>query len=169
MKLYHGSNMEIDSIELSKCRPYKDFGRGFYLTTLPEQAKKMAERVTRIYGGSPAVTIFDFDNSCLTNRSLNYRIFNSPSKEWALFVMNNRNRQFISYSTPECNHDNKYDIVIGPIANDDLALLFRQFTNGMIDLNILVNGMRFKKLTNQYSFHTPKAISYLRKEGVLYD
>ena len=40
MKLYHGSNTEINSIELSKCRPYKDFGRGFYLTTLPEQAQK---------------------------------------------------------------------------------------------------------------------------------
>ena len=115
------------------------------------------------------MTVFDFDDSCLANQSLNYRIFNSPSKEWALFVMNNRNRQFFSYSNPECNHDNKYDIVIGPIADDDLALLFRQFTNEMIDLNMLVNGMRFKKLTNQYSFHTSKAISCLRKEGVLHD
>lgn len=51
MKLYHGSNVEIDSINLAMCRPYKDFGKGFYLTDLKEQAEKMAIRVSRIYGG----------------------------------------------------------------------------------------------------------------------
>lgn len=30
MKLYHGTNLDIEKIELSKCRPYKDFGTGFY-------------------------------------------------------------------------------------------------------------------------------------------
>lgn len=32
MILYHGSNTAIDGIDLNRCRPYKDFGRGFYLT-----------------------------------------------------------------------------------------------------------------------------------------
>ena len=31
MKLYHGSNMLIEQIDLSKCRPYKDFGQGFFI------------------------------------------------------------------------------------------------------------------------------------------
>ena len=34
MRLYHGSNIVIDSINLAMCRPYKDFGRGFYLTDI---------------------------------------------------------------------------------------------------------------------------------------
>ena len=55
MKLYHGSNMEIKEIDLLKCRPYKDFGKGFYLTTIKEQAEKMAIRVARIYGGRNGV------------------------------------------------------------------------------------------------------------------
>ena len=38
MILYHGSNMAIDGIDLNRCRPYKDFGRGFYLTDIREQA-----------------------------------------------------------------------------------------------------------------------------------
>lgn len=59
-----------------------------------------------------------------------------------------------------------YDIVIGPIANDDLALLFRQFSDGLITVETLVKEMKFKKLTNQYSFHTEKALSYLTKTGV---
>jgi ABC-type proline/glycine betaine transport system substrate-binding protein len=55
MRLYHGSNVVIESINLAMCRPYKDFGKGFYLTDIEEQAKQMANRVSRIYGGSPVV------------------------------------------------------------------------------------------------------------------
>ena len=40
MRLYHGSNIAIDNINLAMCRPYKDFGRGFCLTDIEEQAKK---------------------------------------------------------------------------------------------------------------------------------
>ena len=55
MILFHGSNIEINRIDLAKCRPYKDFGRGFYLTELQDQAMRMAKRVARIYGGEPIV------------------------------------------------------------------------------------------------------------------
>ena len=60
----------------------------------------------------------------------------------------------------------KYDIVIGPIADDDMALLFRQYENGMITFENMLSGMIYKETTNQYSFHTQKAISLLRKVGV---
>lgn len=169
MKLYHGSNIEIHEIDLTKCRPYKDFGQGFYLTTLSEQAVKMANRVSRIYGSKPCITVFDFDDSILEDSKLSTCIFQKPSKEWALFVINNRNRNFKDYSDTACNFDLKYDLVTGPIANDDLALLFRQFSNGLIGVDTLVKEMKYKKLTNQYSFHTPKALAYLKKAGVLYE
>lgn len=167
MKLYHGSNIEINKIDLKKCRPYKDFGQGFYVTTIQEQALKMAKRVSRIYGGKPYVTIFEFDESALSNPKLNCRIFQTPTKEWALFVINNRNRKFTPDTDLECNLDKKYDLVIGPIANDDLALLFRQFSNGLIGVDTLVHEMEFKRLTNQYSFHSDKALQYLEKVGIL--
>ncbi|MCI7090294.1 MAG: DUF3990 domain-containing protein [Prevotella sp.] len=32
INLFHGTNVSFDTIELSRCRPYKDFGKGFYLT-----------------------------------------------------------------------------------------------------------------------------------------
>lgn len=48
MILYHGSNTDIDKINLSKCKPNKDFGKGFYLTTLKGQAERMALRVSRM-------------------------------------------------------------------------------------------------------------------------
>lgn len=42
----------------------------------------------------------------------------------------------------------------------------RQFSDGLISVETLVNEMEFKKLTDQYSFYTEKALSYLLKTGV---
>ena len=58
MILYHGSNIIIENIDLNKCRPYKDFGKGFYCTTIKSQAELMAKRVAAIYGGTAVVTEF---------------------------------------------------------------------------------------------------------------
>lgn len=43
MILYHGSNVEIQKIDLSRTKPYKDFGRGFYLSADKHQAMRMAK------------------------------------------------------------------------------------------------------------------------------
>lgn len=163
MILYHGSNTDIHEVDLSMCRPYKDFGKGFYCTDIQNQAELMAKRVANIYGGNPYVSMFELDESIFSDSNIRTAQFNEPTQDWAIFVLNNRNRRFIDYEDGASNHDNKYDIVIGPVANDDLALLFRTFQNGLIDTEALVKGMKYKKLTTQYSFHTDRALSYLRR------
>lgn len=162
MILYHGSNVLVEEIDLQKCRPFKDFGRGFYCTEIKEQAELMAKRVAYIYGGRPYVTMWELNDEAFVSSELNIKAFTESSKEWAMFVLNNRNRDFTEYDNAECNHDNKYDIVTGPVANDDLALLFRTFTNGFIDMDALVKGMKYKRLSEQISFHTEKALRYLK-------
>ena len=166
--LYHGTNIDIQSIDLASCRPYKDFGRGFYTTDLLEQAQKMAKRVSRIYGGNPIVNLYEIDDNYMKNKELKIINFGTiPSEKWAVFVMNNRNRTFIDFKSLDCNFDYKYDIVVGPIADDDMAILFRQYQNNLISLQALLNGMTYQKTTSQYSFHTEKAVSLLKKVGVL--
>ena len=97
LKLFHGSNVEIDKVDLSKCMPNKDFGCGFYTTLMESQAWRMAQRRARIAGGEPTV-------------------------EWAIIVRNNRDRNFMEYDSLECNLDCKYDVVIGPVADDTVGL-----------------------------------------------
>lgn len=168
MTLYHGTNLDIQSINLALCRPYKDFGKGFYTTEILEQAQKMAKRVARIYGGTPIVNIYEVADDFLESDGINIKDFgNVPSEEWAVFVMNNRNRLFTDVSRRDCNFDCKYDIVSGPIANDDIAVLFRQYQNQFISLDALIKGMTYREVTNQYSFHAEKAIKILKKVGVL--
>ena len=107
MRLYHGSNTDIVSIQLSLCRPYKDFGQGSYLTDIYEQASNMAKRVAKLYGGKPMVNVYQIDDPFTKYSNLNIKMFDlSPSEEWAIFVMNNRNRSFRTYSDPLCNQDN---------------------------------------------------------------
>ena len=144
MILYHGSNIVIEHIDLAKCKPYKDFGQGFYLTEIEEQAFEMAKRTAKIYGGESA-----FDR-------LTVKRFNEPSEEWALFVMANRSKNNI-------HPTHSFDIVVGPVADDTIATLFRNFDDGIIDLPMLVNGLRYKKISSQYFFHSADAIKYLKK------
>ena len=164
MKLFHGSNVEIDSISLAMCRPYKDFGRGFYLTDIEEQAERMAVRVSRIYGGTPVVNSYEIEDDFRNIPDLRIKDFGvRTTEEWAKFVMNNRSRAFTDEKSDLCNKDNKYDIVIGSVADDNMALLFRQYENEIIDFDTLLKGMIYKKTSSQYSFHTIKSIKLLRK------
>ena len=56
MILYHGSNIDIDKIDLTKSKPYKDFGKGFYLSADKQQAQRMAEQRTSIFlEGKPTI------------------------------------------------------------------------------------------------------------------
>lgn len=95
MKLYHESNILIREIDFSRCRPYKDFGQGFYLTEIEEQATKMAERTATIYGGKGIVSVFEFDREgAYADKELSIKEFTTPNEEWALFVMGNRSIHF---------------------------------------------------------------------------
>jgi len=161
MIVYHGSNMEIDIIQLEKCNKYKDFGQGFYVTTLEAQAERMAKRTVKRYGGMPTVTSFEFDETKLGK--LKYKEFEHVDNEWALFIINNRNKNFKDISGLLSNHDNKYDVVFGAVANDDIATTFSLYQNGYISTEMLAYRLKYKKLSNQYSFHTEKAIALLKK------
>jgi hypothetical protein len=164
MILYHGSNVKITEVDLDKCRPFKDFGRGFYLSGISEQAYQMAQRVTRLFGGSPVVSKFKLDDKIYDDKTLRILSFEKPTRDWALFVINNRDVNFADISNALCNQDNKYDMVFGAVANDDIVYLLRTFRRRLIDVDYLLKGLEYKKLTNQYSFHTARALAYLKLE-----
>lgn len=155
MTLYHGTNVDFDLIDIEKSNPYKDFGKGFYLTDIKEQAERMALRKGKFFGGVPVIQVYDFDEGDLQREDLKVKFFSEPSEEWAVFIHNNRNR------TLDFRHD--YDVVIGPIANDGVAYLLGRYEEGTITLPELVRGLEYKQLNNQYFFGTQKALDLLRR------
>ena len=155
MRLYHGSNLPILNIDLSKGQRFKDFGQGFYTTHLVEQAVLWPKRVSERYGGIPTITEFEFDMESAISDGLNVKVFKAPDKEWARFVMANRNRY------EAFKHD--YDIVIGPVADDRMARLFGLYEMDIINLDDLVDGLIYKELNSQYFFATERSLRYIRR------
>ena len=158
MKLYHGSNVSIEKIDLQCGRRGKDFGQGFYLSADKEQARLMAERtVDREELGEPTITTFLFDNRVLhDSNDLKIKAFDHYSVEWAEFIMMNRKNK-----TNEQAHD--YDIVFGPIANDKVGLQISRYQLQYIPMEELIRQLSFIKPTFQYFFGTERAISLLTK------
>lgn len=89
-------------------------------------------------------------------KTLSVKAFEESNEEWALFVMANRSRKNLQPT-------HSFDIVIGPVADDTIASMFRNFDDGIIDLQMLVNGLKFKKVSSQYLFHSARAIKYLHR------
>lgn len=83
MILYHGSNVIIENIDLTRSKPNKDFGKGFYLSSDEEQAFRMAALKCAILGGEPVVTCYEFDESHLHRTDLFVKTFSSYTEEWA--------------------------------------------------------------------------------------
>lgn len=157
MKLYHGSNVSIEVIDLSKSRPGKDFGKGFYLSADKQQAIEMAESKVAFLGGKPIVTEFEFDDNIIASGKLKVKTFNTYTKEWAKFVYDNREN---FSDTPI--HD--FDIIYGPIANDRVGAQIRNYKNGSINLDELLRRIKYiKSITFQYYFGTEAAIKTLHK------
>lgn len=157
LELYHGSNVAIDKIDLSKGHINKDFGKGFYLTTLPQQAMEMAKRKARQFlDTKPVVTTFLFDENELTSGELNVKVFHAVSEEWAMFILQNRKASRTGF-----HHD--YDIVVGPVADDSVVQQLDLFEMGLITLSQLVEALRYCDLNNQYFFGTERAVSKLTR------
>lgn len=157
IKLYHGSNIEIDKIDLSKTKIGKDFGKGFYLNPNFDQAYKMAVRAKNINKeGSEIVSAFEFRDEVLNQAELNVKIFTDYSKEWADFVVANRNNK-----SPIPIHS--YDIVVGPIADDNVGTQIYRYSRGFINHEKLIAELKFDAPSIQYFFGTENAIKYLKK------
>ena len=155
MKLYHGSNVEIEYVDLARGRRGKDFGKGFYANPDYMQAVEFCSNVVRREGsGIPTVTSFEFDESALD--MLNIKRFDGYTQEWAEFILMNRN----NYSDKPA-HD--FDIVIGPIADDGVGTQIRRLSRGFITFDAFLDELKYSKVSIQYFFGTEKALKYLKK------
>ena len=151
MIMFHGMNTNFDTIDLYKCLPYKDFGKGFYLTLSKKDALERAKDKCNKEGtGVPTVLAFKWDEN---QKGLNIKRFERMDEEWANFIVSNRSRK------KKQHYD--YDIVIGPVADDGVILSIQLFEAQVIDMKTLLAKLKYVRLTIQYCFLTQKAIDTL--------
>jgi hypothetical protein len=159
MILYHGTNADIESIDLTKGLRFKDFGKGFYLTPNRETACRMAQKRARLFGGTATLITYELDDSALQS-DLKVRVFpEKASVEWFLFVDANRDRK-----SKQPVHD--YDIVVGPIADDGVVLQLTNYREGIYSPEEAARLLQDRYLDQQYYFGTERALNYLHKINV---
>ena len=159
MILFHGTNIDIETIDLSRSLNHKDFGKGFYLTDSRETAIRVATKKARLFGGKATLILYDFDEAAL-HSDLKVKVF--PEKatvEWFLFVDANRDRE-----NQQPIHD--YDIIVGPIADDGVVVQITNYRQNIFTAEQAAIGLQDKFLDQQYYFGSEKALRYLKKSKV---
>jgi hypothetical protein len=152
MTVFHGSNISFDRVSLDFAKDRRDFGQGFYTTTIREQATNWARDLCLRYKTETAF-LYEFEFSLI---NLKCKIFDDVSEEWLNFIIRNRRRGGVQ-------HD--YDIVQGPVANDRIYPTITLFLNGRYDTEYTLKQLRYFKPNHQLSIHSVKALSNLILKG----
>lgn len=148
MTLYHGSFLEIARPDLIHFRTNVDFGRGFYVTPLYEQAEKWCGKFKR-RGKAGIISWYVFDET--REAELKTLKFDSYSEEWLDFILNCRSAK----------DSTDYDLVVGGVADDKVFNTVELFFDGLIDKTEAINRLRYEKPNLQICFRTEKALSLL--------
>ena len=123
MILYHGGTEAVMHPDCKAGRPDLDFGQGFYVTLLQDQAEGFARRKARDRKGNPVISVYEFDYEAAINDCA-YLNFEFYDEAWLDFVVDSR-----SGLKPWA----KYDIVEGGVANDRVIDTVELYTIGILD------------------------------------
>lgn len=158
MILYHGSNVAVPEPKLIQQNRFLDFGFGFYTTTNKVQAISFADKVfKRREEGGKIVSIYEFDEQIAFEECSLLR-FDTPDEAWLDFVSENRSGNYKGRT---------YDIVYGPVANDDVYTTFTLYSAGALTKEQTLETLKIKKLYNQLVLTSENALSYLKFIGTV--
>lgn len=142
MRLYHSSNISVEKPDTYHSRDYLDFGKGFYLTSLYEQAVKYAQRFTRRQQTAWLNTYeFTYNPS-----NWNVLVFEAYDKAWLDFVSKCRSGE----------DDTDYDLVIGGIADDKVIQTLDRYFEGELSEDETLGLLKYEKPNNQYCIRSQK-------------
>ncbi|MDR0991396.1 MAG: DUF3990 domain-containing protein [Ruminococcus sp.] len=166
--LYHGSIHLFESIDVTKGKPLKDFGTGFYTTRDINHAENLAKRNLRFEKdrlselGSPTdikMWLYSYKFDIKEAAELSVKIFPTADTEWIKFIVENRTKR-------ERTHN--FDIVIGPTADDNTRATIRTVINaaqsGVLndrELSALALLIEPDRLPTQYFFGTNRGAALL--------
>jgi len=138
MLIMHGSTVQVQTPEIQIARFHKDFGDGFYCTNIEAQAYRWAIRF-----GAGYINYYNYN----PKPGLKMLSFPQMTEDWLDFIADCRNGGV---------HD--YDIVDGPMANDEVYNYVADFLNGSISRAAFWELVKFRYPTHQICFHKEMAL-----------
>ena len=158
MIVYHGSKVVVSKTKLIPQNRFLDFGFGFYTTTNKAQAIAFADKVyKRRKEGSKIVNIYALDEEKAFSECAVLR-FDSPDEAWMDFVCDNRSGIF---------KGDAFDIIYGPVANDDVYTTFTLYSAGVLNKAQTLEALKIKKLYNQLVLSSEIALRCLTFLGTV--
>lgn len=154
IELYHGSDVIIEKPLTNIGRRNLDFGPGFYLTELKDQAIQWAKRICVQRGSSVGiVSKYEFE---YTKAQQNYNIikFESYDEKWLEFIINSRNGK---------SPWDRYDIIEGGIANDKVIEAIEAYIAGYASVETTLGLLAFAKPNHQICIRNQKIIDNFLK------
>jgi len=152
MLLYHGSDIVVKTPKILTANRFLDFGEGFYTTSSYEQADRWAQIINRNRNSKhQIISFYNFDIEKAV-KDLQIIQFDEPSSEWLRFVSACRRGEEIN---------SNYDIVMGPVANDNVYSSVRLFETGVLSEEETIIRLKIEKIYNQILFHTDKSLEYI--------
>lgn len=148
--VYHGTSYKFAQIDLGKSKDKRDFGMGFYTTTIQSQAESWARNTAMRNGCQHAyVNVYEFNFA----DELCYKVFPGLTLEWLDFIKLNRMLGGVQ-------HD--YDVVMGPVADDNTMLTVNRYMRGVYTAEEAVKRLAYYKVNDQLCLNTEKALKYIR-------
>lgn len=160
LTVYHGATEIIESPICAFGRPRLDFGHGFYITDIREQAVRWANTLADKRNSSPILNIYSLDREGYMSEG-KCKIFNSYDAEWLDFIVANRRGE---------NPAIEYDYIEGGIANDRVIDTINLYIQGLVDSATALQQLAFYKPNNQICLLnqslTDKYLHFYGSEGI---
>jgi hypothetical protein len=158
MRVYHGSDVRINEIDLSKSKNLKDFGRGFYVTKRFKDAQFRAASIAIANNTQPIITAFEYHEEYPIAMGIKMKKFETISEEWIEFIVMNRDTRI-------AHPAHSFDIVEGAMADDwfmethiDIKMQIDRYIKGKISTKTLIEKIKSKELINQICFCTTESL-----------
>jgi hypothetical protein len=104
----------------------------------------MADRISRWSGKSSVVTEFEFKAYVYNDDDFKVLHFDNYTEQWLDFIILNRGNE-----DKKQTHD--FDIIEGPVANDDIAARVFDYLAGDVSKKDFLNELKFKIPTHQFT------------------
>lgn len=139
IKVYHGATETVDKPICAFGRNNLDFGQGFYVTDIKEQAIKWANLTAQKRKTTPIINRYLLDRDSLMKEA-KCRIFNTYDAEWL---------EFIVASRKGLNPSAAYDYIEGGIANDRVIDTINLYMSGLMSSDVALKRLSMHQPNNQ--------------------
>lgn len=137
--VYHGGTEEVKTPICKFGRPNLDFGQGFYVTNLRDQAVSWALQTANRRKQPPVLNVYYLDRDAVLSE-FRCKIFHAYDEDWLGFIVASRKGESVAA---------KYDYIEGGVANDRVVDTVNLYMAGLMDLNTALARLSEHQPNNQ--------------------